>query len=106
MENGETTAEGAARETWEEAGALIEMGPLYTLFNLPHINQVYLMFRARLLNLQYKPGVETLEARLFAEQEIPWDQLAFRTIKATLELYFRDRADGGFGFHFGDIRPA
>ncbi|MGO9443768.1 MAG: NUDIX hydrolase [Thiobacillaceae bacterium] len=106
MENGETTAEGAARETWEEAGALIEMGPLYTLFNLPHINQVYLMFRARLLNLQYKPGVETLEARLFAEQEIPWDQLAFRTIKATLELYFRDRANGGFGFHFGDIRPA
>lgn len=105
MENGETTAEGAARETLEEAGARIEMGPLYTLFNLPHIDQVYFMFRARLLDLDYKPGIETLEARLFSEQEIPWDQLAFRTIRATLELYFRDRANGGFGFHFGDIRP-
>jgi ADP-ribose pyrophosphatase YjhB (NUDIX family) len=105
MENGETTAEGAARETWEEAGARIEIGPLYTLFNLPHIDQVYFMFRARLLDLDYKPGIETLEARLFTEQEIPWDQLAFRTIKATLELYFRDRADGDFSFHIGDIRP-
>jgi ADP-ribose pyrophosphatase YjhB (NUDIX family) len=104
MENGETTAEGAARETREEAGAHIELGPLYTLFNLPHIDQVYLMFRARLLDLDFKPGDESLEARLFTEQEIPWDQLAFRTIKATLELYFSDRANGAFSFHFGDIR--
>lgn len=104
MENGETTAEGAARETWEEAGARIELGPLYTLFNLPHVDQVYFMFRARLLDLDYKPGIETLETRLFSEQEIPWDQIAFRTVKATLELYFHDRANGGFGFHFGDIR--
>jgi ADP-ribose pyrophosphatase YjhB (NUDIX family) len=104
MENGETTAEGAARETREEAGAHIEMGSLYTLFNLPHIDQVYFMFRARLLDLDFKPGYETLEARLFTEPEIPWDQLAFRTIRATLELYFRDRAKGDFRFHFGDIR--
>ncbi len=105
MENGETTAEGALRETWEEAGARVELGPLYTLFNLPHINQVYFMFRARLLDLDCKPGIESLEVRLFAEHEIPWEQLAFRTIKASLELYFRDRASGGFTFHFGDIRP-
>lgn len=104
MENGETTAEGALRETWEEAGARVELGPLYTLFNLPHIDQVYFMFRARLLDLDYQPGIESLEVRLFTEQEIPWDQIAFRTVKASLELYFRDRANGGFGFHFGDIR--
>lgn len=104
MENGETTAEGALRETWEEAGARVELGPLYTLFNLPHIDQVYFMFRARLLDLDYQPGIESLEVRLFAEHEIPWDQIAFRTVKASLELYFRDRANGGFGFHFGDIR--
>jgi ADP-ribose pyrophosphatase YjhB (NUDIX family) len=105
MENGETTAEGAVRETWEEAGARVELGQLYTLFNLPHINQVYFMFRARLLDLDYKPGVESLEVRLFAEHEIPWGNLAFRTIRASLELYFQDRANGGFRFHFGDIRP-
>lgn len=104
MENGETTLEGAARETWEEAGARIEMGSLYTLFNLPHINQVYLMFRARLLDLDYRAGIESLEARLFAEAEIPWNNIAFRTVRATLELYFQDRRRGEFGFHFGDIR--
>ena len=104
MENGETTLEGAARETWEEAGARIEMGNLYTLFNLPHINQVYLMFRARLLDLDYQSGIESLETRLFTEAEIPWDEIAFRTVRATLELYFKDRQRGEFEFHFGDIR--
>jgi ADP-ribose pyrophosphatase YjhB (NUDIX family) len=104
MENGETTAEGALRETLEEAGARVELGPLYTLFNLPHINQVYFMFRARLLDLDYQPGIESLEVRLFGEHEIPWELIAFRTVKASLELYFRDRASGGYGFHFGDIR--
>ena len=104
MENGETTLEGAARETWEEAGARIEIGSLYTLFNLPHINQVYLMFRARLLDLNYQSGIESLETRLFSEAEIPWDEIAFRTVRATLELYFADRRSGGFEFHFGDIR--
>ena len=104
MENGETTLEGAARETWEEAGARIEIGGLYTLFNLPHINQVYLMFRARLLDLDYQSGIESLETRLFTEAEIPWEEIAFRTVRATLELYFKDRKDGNFEFHFGDIR--
>jgi ADP-ribose pyrophosphatase YjhB (NUDIX family) len=104
MENGETTLEGAARETWEEAGARIEISGLYTLYNLPHINQVYLMFRARLLDLDFKPGIESLEARLFSEADIPWDEIAFRTVHATLEQYFDDRRNGTFSFHFGDIR--
>jgi len=104
MENGETTLEGAARETWEEAGANIEISGLYTLYNLPHINQVYLMFRARLLDLDFKPGIESLETRLFSEAEIPWDEIAFRTVRATLEQYFDDRRNGTFSFHFGDIR--
>lgn len=105
MENGETTAEGAVRETWEEAGARVAIGPLYNLFNLPHINQVYLIFRAQLLDLQHNPGVESLETRLYRENEIPWEQLAFRTVRLTLEMYFRDRAQGNFGFHQADIRP-
>lgn len=104
MENGETTLEGAARETWEEAGARIEIGGLYTLFNLPQINQVYLMFRARLLDLDFQPGIESLETRLFTEAEIPWDEIAFRTVRATLEKYYSDRRTGSFEFHFGDIR--
>ncbi len=105
MENGETAAEGALRETWEEAGARVSIGPLYNLFNLPHINQVYLIYRAQLLDLQHSPGIESLETRLYQESEIPWEQLAFRTVRLTLEMYFRDRAQGGFGFHQADIRP-
>ena len=105
MENSETTAQGAMRETWEEAYAKVEIQSLYSLYNLPHINQVYLMFRAKLLNLDFAPGPESLEVALFREQDIPWDALAFRTIEATLKAYFADRKNGAFGFHIGDIAP-
>lgn len=105
MENGETTAQGAIRETWEEAQARIEIGALYTLYNLPHINQVYLLFRAKLLDLDFAPGTESLEVALFEEAEIPWNALAFRTVEATLRVYFADRRTGAFDFHFGDIGP-
>lgn len=103
MENGETTAEAAARETLEEANARVRVGELFTLFNLPRINQVYLMFRAHLQDLDFGAGSESLEVGLFSEADIPWDDLAFLTIRETLALYFQDRRNGQFQFHFGDI---
>lgn len=103
MELGETTAEGAARETDEEAGAQIEMGELFTLMNVPRVGQVHLYYRARLLSDRFNPGHETQEARLFTEAEIPWDEIAFRTVKETLEHYFADRKAGRFGIHTLDI---
>ena len=103
MENGETTAEGALRETLEEANAKVELLGLYALFNIPHINQVYMLFRARLLDLDFSAGAETLETRLFAEAQIPWDQIAFVTVKRTLKLFFADRRDGAFLFHMGTV---
>lgn len=106
MENGETTAEGAAREAVEEANANIEIVSLYTMLDLPHIDQVYIMYRARLLDLDYRPGEESLDVRLFREDEIPWEQLAFRTIDRTLRHYFADRRNGHFAVHTGEIRPA
>ena len=105
MENGETTAQGAQRETLEEANAKVEMLGLYALFNIPHINQVYMLFRARLLNLDFRAGAETLETALFEEHQIPWEHLAFATVKRTLKLYFKDRRDGTFRFHMGTIEP-
>jgi len=105
MENQETTAQGAARETWEEAYAKVDILSLYSLYNLPHIDQVYLMFRAKLLNLDFGPGPESLEVALFDEQDIPWGMLAFRTVEATLRAYFSDRKKGAFEFHMGDIAP-
>ncbi len=103
MENHETTLQGAARETQEEAGAQIEILHLYTLCNLPHISQVYLMFRARLLSLDFSPGEESLEVALFDEADIPWDNIAFLTVEYTLRQYFADRRKGAFGFHMADI---
>ncbi|MDP2239442.1 MAG: NUDIX hydrolase [Burkholderiales bacterium] len=105
MENGETTVQGAVRETLEEAHAQIEIGPLYALYNIPHINQVYILFRARLLSLDFKAGAETLETRLFPESEIPWEQLAFATVRNTLTHYYSDRRQGQFNFHMGTIEP-
>jgi hypothetical protein len=78
---------------------------LYTLFDLTHINQVYLIFRARLLDRDYMPGEETVEVRLLAEKEIPWDDIAFPSIKKTLRLYFKDRPTGVFPLHMGTIPP-
>jgi ADP-ribose pyrophosphatase YjhB (NUDIX family) len=105
MENGETTAEGAVRETLEEANAKVEILGLYALFNIPHINQVYMLFRARLLDLDFSAGAETLETKLFDEDQIPWDQIAFVTVRRTLKHYFDDRRTGEFRFQIGTIEP-
>lgn len=105
MENGETTAEGAKRETWEEANARVDISGLYALFNIPHINQVYLMFRARMLNREFGAGSESLEVALFAEDEIPWEELAFPVVRETLIRYYQDRRSGTFQMHMGDITP-
>lgn len=103
MENGETMAECAVRETLEEAGARVELLGLFNLINLPDINQVYIMYRARLLDLDFHPGEESLETALFTEEEIPWDRIAFRTILITLKHYYADRRRGRFDVHVNDI---
>ena len=104
LELGESTAEGALRETDEEAGARIELQGLYTVLNVVRVGQVHLYYRARMLDTSLAPGPETIEARLFREDEVPWDQLAFRTVRQTLELFFADRRHGGtFPVHAGDI---
>ena len=103
MELQETTAEGAARETDEEAGAQFEMQELFTLLNVARVGQVHFFYRAKLLSDQFNPGPETIEAQLFNEADIPWDEIAFRTVKETLEHYFADRRAGQFGFHVIDI---
>ncbi len=99
LENGETLAAGSLRETVEEAGARIELGPLYTVISLPQINQVYMMFRARLVDPGFAPGPESLEVALFDEAAIPWEELAFRTIARTLRNFFLDRRSGAFPLH-------
>lgn len=93
MENGETLEQAAARETREEACARVRALSLYTLFDLPHINQVYMFFRAELVDLDFAVGEESLEVQLFHERDIPWSELAFPTVGRTLECFFADRRE-------------
>ena len=103
MENGESTAQAAARETLEEANARVEMGQLFAYLNIPALNQVYVIFLARLLNRDYSAGAESLEVRLFHEHEIPWEDIAFPSIERALRLYYQDRRGDSFGTHMADI---
>lgn len=103
LELGESTADGALRETDEEAGAHVELEGLFTVFNVVRAGQLHLFYRARMLDTQLAPGPETIEARLFAEHQVPWGELAFRTVRQTLEHFFADRGRGRFEIHVGDI---
>ena len=103
MENDETTGQAALRETLEEAGAAVELGAPFTMISVPRVNQVHLFYLARLNVLDFKPGEETLEVALFEEAAIPWKDIAFRTVAATLRHWFADRTRGSFGFHAEDI---
>jgi len=94
MELGESTSHGAARETLEEAGAVVEIGPLYSLLNVLHAEQVHLFYLAKMTTPDFYAGEESLEVALFHEHEIPWDDLAFPTVKQTLEWFCADRAAG------------
>jgi len=105
MENGESTGDAAIRETLEEAGARIQLDGLYAMYSLPYIDQVHLLFRARLLDLDYAAGVESLEVKLFSEADIPWDELAFRPVRYSLEHYFAERKTGKFTLHEGELLP-
>ena len=103
MEIGETAGDGALRETLEEAGARIVLGPLFTMLDVVHVEQVHLFYRADLIDIDFEPGEESLEVQLFGEDDMPWGEIAFPTVSLTLKHYFADRARGEFGVHTGAI---
>lgn len=105
MENGETLEQAAARETLEEACARVSGLQLYTLFDLPHISQLYVFFRAELADLDFAAGEESLEVQLFDESDIPWSELAFPTVGRTLECYLSDRREQDFPVRNETIAP-
>jgi ADP-ribose pyrophosphatase YjhB (NUDIX family) len=103
MEMGETTLEAAVRETLEEANARVGAPELYTVMSLPHMDQVHLMYRASLLDLEFSPGSESTDVQLFDRDSIPWQDLAFPTIRHTLICYVQDLVHGSFRMRAGDV---
>lgn len=103
MENEETTLEGAAREVREEACAECDDLRLFAVYNLPRISQVYMMFFGRLRDGKAAAGDESLEVKLFSQNEIPWDELAFPVVTETLYRYFERKQDRIREVHYADI---
>lgn len=103
LECNETSQEGAIRETLEETGALVEKLLPYRLFDLPHIAQVYVMFLAKLKAPDFHPTEESIEVRLFKEQDIPWGKIAFPVIETTLQHFLRDQEKDDFRFRQGRV---
>ncbi len=90
LENEETVEQGALRETQEEANADVEIVRLFAVSSIPRINQVYMFFLANLKNRNFSPGPESLDLRLYSEDEIEWEKLAFSSVEFALKKYFHD----------------
>jgi ADP-ribose pyrophosphatase YjhB (NUDIX family) len=112
LELHETTAEGAVRETFEETGANVDVRGLFTLLNVPHIGQIHWFYIAQMRSALYSPFTsESTEVALFSEKDIPWDDLAFLTVRTTLALFFKDRSLGkellspNITTHLQDLKP-
>lgn len=103
MENNETCSEGAIRETLEEANAKISQLRLYSVYDIPHISQVYMIYRAQLVDMEFSAGIESLEVKLFSKEDIPWTELAFSVIRQTLISYFNDKKTGQYHLQTGVI---
>jgi ADP-ribose pyrophosphatase YjhB (NUDIX family) len=104
MENGETTAQAAIRETLEEAGAAVDIDAAFSMISLAHINQIHLFYRGHMITPDFLAGEESLEVALFKPEEIPWEELSFRSVKLCLAFYLRDRQLGRFGFHEHELQ--
>ena len=105
MEMGESTEEAAARETLEEAKANVEISSLYAVYSLPHVSQVYVVFRGQLVTREFGVGAESSEVELVSLDHIPWDHLAFPVIVEILTRYVEDQKQNEFGVHFGIVPP-
>ena len=96
LENNETSAEGAKRETFEESLAITEDLELFCVYNIPHISQIYMIYRSHMHKPEFAPTPESSEVTLFSEQEVPWEDLAFPVVTAALRHYFKQRSVGHF----------
>ena len=103
LENNETVEEGALRETMEEAGAKSHNTKLFMMCNLPNISQIYMIYQGDLADGKFSAGIESEEVKLFSQEQIPWDNIAFSVILRTIKLYYQDLKNGNMNIHFETI---
>jgi len=104
LELNESTTAGAARETWEEAAANVDIIAPYFHLDIPVIGQSYVLFRAHLAApFTFGCGPETLDAELVDPNDIPFDDLAFSSVTITLKHYIEDMKRGEFHIHHAEI---
>lgn len=103
METGETAEQGALREAWEEAHARIEIEGLIAVYSIPRIAQVQLLYRAKLIDPNVFPGVESQEVKLVGWDEIPWDELAFPSVTWVLQRAFELRGQQSWATGFNPV---
>jgi len=107
MEMGESSAEGAARETLEEAGAHVQIIAPYAHFDIPRIGQAYVLFRAKLLPpYTCGPSSESLESAFVSPEDIPFDQIAFSSVSLALKYYAEEMKTGQYQVHHAVIEKA
>lgn len=105
LENGETIEAGAVRETFEESNGVVAELSLHCIYNLPHVNQVYIYFRGKLVSWDFEPNAETSAAGLFSENEIPWDELAFTSNRFALQKHFSHEKGPHQSVFIGHFEP-
>ena len=101
MEIGESAEEGTAREVWEEAAAKVKISGIHTVFTFTRFAHVYVQYLGELIDGKYGVGEESTEVRLFLENEIPWDEIAFESSVFALRKFFEDRKKGIRQAHIG-----
>ena len=103
LENGESLLQGAWRETKEETQAEVDMKEILTIFNIPQINQIYVIFRADIEDNSFGPTSESLDVQLFSYDEVPWEELAFPFVPKTINHYYECLKTKKFNLHTEDI---
>ena len=103
LENGESLLEGAWRETKEETQAEVAMRDIFSIFNIPQINQIYVIYLANIEDNSFGPTSESLDVKLFSHDEIPWEELAFPFVPKTINHYYECLEKKSFKLHVEDI---
>jgi 8-oxo-dGTP diphosphatase len=89
VDRGESVQEAAIRETKEESQIDVKLGPLLNVYSYPRSPNVIIVYVAEVVSGELAAGDESVEARVFMAEEIPWENLAFDSTRDALNDYIK-----------------